>query len=89
MFRFVFRIGLSLLLFLLRRHVAGGARRTLFDSPQRDARSIPADPEAPRATGTSKVGAGAPPLDRSDVVDVPFTEIPPPSDPAAGAAGRP
>lgn len=71
MLRFLLRLWLSLLMFALSRLFG---LRGLGDS-------TPLEPPPPRPRRS------IPPLDRSDVVDVPFTEIPPPTDPAPGAAG--
>lgn len=44
----------------------------------------------PQVGGDSSSRRGAPPkLDRSDVLDVPFTEVPPTPDPAPPGAARP
>lgn len=85
MFRFIVRIWLSILLYLLRRQLdrsarkggprsfGGGAGPTLGESPR-------------GARDRARVGK-APPIDRSDAVDVPYVEIPKPNDPASGPAG--
>lgn len=73
MIRLLLRIFLSLLLFFLRRRLWPRRGRGPGDGLRAGAR-----PPKP-----------VPPIDRSDVVDVPFTEVPPPNDAARGAAGRP
>jgi hypothetical protein len=76
--RLLLRIFLSLFMIAL-GHRAGGGRRRVF----RGAADAPLGRRSPRGTQQ-----GAEPLDRSDVVDVPFTEIPPPAEqPRPGGAG--
>jgi len=82
----LFRLFFMFLLFVLGRLFGPGARRGTFgggpsgggDAPPRPGRS---------GAGTSRNGVGAkPPIDRSDVVDVPFTEVPPSGGGPAGAS---
>jgi hypothetical protein len=82
MLRLLLRILLSLFLLAVGRRLGGGSRRNVPPGP--------GDGDG-RVGGTSprgrKRGTGPMPLDRSDVVDVPFTEIPPPADqPSPGGA---
>jgi len=73
MLGFLLRVWLRLLLFALGRMMVGGPGRPRPSAP------LNPPPGPPRRS--------VPPFDRSDAVDVPFTEIPPPSGPAKGAAG--
>ena len=83
MLRCLFRILLTVMLFFLRRLLTSRVR----SRPRGGGPAAGAGGAAPRARRGD--GKGPPPLDRSDVVDVPFTEIPSsPSEPASGA-GRP
>ena len=83
MLRFLFRILLTVMIFFLRRLISSRGR----PRPRGGGPAPGAGDTAPRARRGD--GKGPPPLDRSDVVDVPFTEIPSsPSGPASGA-GRP
>lgn len=87
MLRLILRLWLTLLLFFVGRLFGSGSRRGRFGAPGEGPGHVPSDGGSgdPRARPQR---SGVPPLDRSDVTDVPFTEIPPPSDPAPGAAGR-
>lgn len=86
MLRFLFRILFTVMLFLLGR-LLGPRERPRPSSGERVQPSGPSDPRPPRPSRWA--GKGPPPLDRSDVLDVPFTEIPSaPSEPASDA-GRP
>jgi hypothetical protein len=76
MVRLLLRVLLSLLLFFVARLLRPRAPRQ-GGAPGEGSRPSPRPP------------GSVPPIDRSDVVDVPFTEIPPPTDSARGAAGRP
>jgi hypothetical protein len=80
MLRLLLRILLSMLLFAIGNRSGGGSRRSVPGTDGRVGRMPPREP---------KQGTGRMPLDRSDVVDVPFTEIPPPADQPSpgGAAG--
>lgn len=82
MLRFLLRVLFSMMLFLLGRLL--GPRGGGGQGPGGRSGDRGSDP--PR--GGARRAKGPPPLDRSDVVDVPFTEISQPSDPASGAAGR-
>jgi hypothetical protein len=86
----ILRLWLTIILFFLGRlfGVRRGAGRFggQRDDPGGGGRPGGA-PGGSRGSGRSGRPAGIPPIDRSDVVDVPFTEIPPPSDAARGAAG--
>ena len=89
MFRLILRIWLTLLLFFLGRLFGFGSRRGSFGAPGNDRGPGPGNvggSRPPRARRGHAPGS-IPPIDRSDVVDVPFTEIPPPTDAAHGAAG--
>jgi hypothetical protein len=90
MLRLILRIWLTLLVLFLGR-LFGRPRRGTFGGPGSDRGPMPGHvggSRPPRARRGHAPGT-LPPLDRSDVVDVPFTEIPPPTDAAHGAAGGP
>jgi hypothetical protein len=74
-FRLLLRILFSMLMIAVGNRVGGGQRRVFRGA---------ADGRRPSGP---KQGSSAEPLDRSDVVDVPFTEIPPPAEqPRPGGA---
>jgi hypothetical protein len=74
--RLLLRILFSMLMVAIGNRVSGGQRRVFRGAADgRIGRSRP------------KQGSSTEPLDRSDVVDVPFTEIPPPAEqPRPGGA---
>jgi hypothetical protein len=78
LFRLLLRILFSMLMIAVGNRVGGGQRRVFRGAE---------DGRIGRRPGGPKQGSGAEPLDRSDVVDVPFTEIPPPAEqPRPGGA---
>ena len=94
MLRFFLRVFLTLLLLVVGRLFGPAARGARFGTPSDGAGGSGAGPRGSGQSGRSARrghAGGVPPLDRSDVVDVPFTEIPPPSgsgpDPAPGPVG--
>ncbi|HYJ34478.1 MAG TPA: hypothetical protein VE326_14845 [Candidatus Binatia bacterium] len=91
MLRLILRLWLTLLLFFLGRLFGQRSRGGTFGAPGDDPGPLPGHVGGSRRPGSRRARApgSMPPLDRSDVVDVPFTEIPPPTDAARGAAGGP
>jgi hypothetical protein len=89
MLRLILRLWLTLLVFFLGR-LFGRSRRGSFGGLGNDRGPTPGNVGGSRPPRARRGHApGSIPLDRSDVVDVPFTEIPPPTDAAHGAAGGP
>jgi hypothetical protein len=78
--RLLLRIVISMLMIALGNRAGGGQRRVFRGAD---------DGRIGRRSRGPKQGSGGEPLDRSDVVDVPFTEIPPPAEQPrpGGAAG--
>ncbi|SRR5258705_13385038 len=99
--RFAFRFLFTVLLFAIGRLLGGNRRREASKGFRRFG-GDPGDPGDPGGSGGDsgqRSGSGGaragsrPPLNRSDAVDVPFTEVPPVSEAApqsnpAGEAGR-
>ena len=90
----ILRIWLAIIVLFLGRLFRVGRGVGRFGGPREEPGDAghPAGAPGGGSRGKGRNGrspAGIPPLDRSDVVDVPFTEIPPPNDAAHGAAGGP
>jgi hypothetical protein len=97
MLRFLFRLLFTILLFVIGNLLTAGRSR-----PREGRRDAGAGGRGGAGRDAGAGGGGArrsgphPPLDRSDVLDVPFTEVPPPGEPrparepgAGGAAAEP
>jgi len=79
--RFFFRFLLAALVFVIGNLLSGGRSR----EPARDGGD-----SGKRGSGGTRTPAGAakrPPIDRSNVLDVPFTEVPPPGEAPRGPTG--